>query len=95
LRGRQWESTKQLTPRKRQTASILWLVVANTVILLREGLSHFAFRRLSEKQKKPKALRPLCLCGKKIYKDPFRVTIKPPLLGVVIDYFPIAGRSII
>jgi len=32
-------------------------------ILLPEGLSRFAFRRLSEKQKKPKALRSLRLCG--------------------------------
>ncbi|MDH3574766.1 MAG: hypothetical protein OEM90_14310, partial [Desulfobacteraceae bacterium] len=51
LRGRQWKSTKQLTLRKRQKASILWLRGANTGILLPEGLSHFAFRRLSEKQK--------------------------------------------
>jgi len=37
--------------RKRQKASILCLQGANTVILLPEGLSRFAFRRLSEKQK--------------------------------------------
>jgi hypothetical protein len=42
-----------------------------------------AFRRLSEKQKK--TLRSLRLCGEKIYKDPFRVTIKPPFSGMVID----------
>jgi len=63
LRGRQWKITKQLTLRKEQKASILWLKVANTGILLPEGLSHFAFRRLSEKQKKPKTLRSLRLCG--------------------------------
>ena len=40
--------------RKRQKASILWLQGANTGILLPEGLSHFAFRRLSEKQKNQK-----------------------------------------
>ena len=39
---------------KRQQASILWLQGANTGILLPEGLSRFAFRRLSEKQKKQK-----------------------------------------
>jgi hypothetical protein len=50
---------------------------ANTGILLPEGLSHFAFRRLSKKQKKPKALRSLRLCGEYIF-------IKT-LLGVVID----------
>jgi hypothetical protein len=43
---RQWKSTKQLTLRKRQKASILWLRGANTGILLPEGLSHFAFRVL-------------------------------------------------
>jgi hypothetical protein len=64
LRGRQWKSTKQLTLRKRQKASILWLQGANTGFLLPEGLSHFAFRRLSEKQKKTKALR---LCGEQIF----------------------------
>ncbi len=48
---RQWKSTKQYTLRKRQKASILWLRYANTGILFPEGLSHFAFRRLSEKQK--------------------------------------------
>jgi hypothetical protein len=42
-----------------------------------EGLSHFAFRRLSEKQKKTKALRALRLCGEQVF-------IKT-LLGVVID----------
>jgi hypothetical protein len=74
LRGRQWKSTKQLTLRKRQKASILWLQGANTGFLLPEGLSHFAFRRpcpveceayssgVSEKQKKTKALRSLRLC---------------------------------
>jgi len=56
---RQWKSTKQLTLRKRQKASILWLQGANTGNLLPEGLSHFAFRRLSEKQKKLKTLRSL------------------------------------
>jgi hypothetical protein len=68
---RQWKSTKQLTLQKRQKTSILWLQGANTVILLPEGLSRFAFRRpcpveceayssgVSEKQKKPKALRTL------------------------------------
>jgi hypothetical protein len=61
--------------RKRQKASILWLQGANMGILLPDGLSHFAFRRrcpvecetyssgVSEKQKKPKALRSLRLCG--------------------------------
>jgi len=49
--------------RKPQKASILWLQGANTGILLPEGLSRFAFRRLSEKQKKPKTLRSLRLCG--------------------------------
>jgi hypothetical protein len=67
LRGRQWKSTKQLTLRKRQKASILWLQGANTGFLLPEGLSHFAFRRLSEKQKKTKALRSLRLCGEQIF----------------------------
>jgi len=43
--------------------SITWLQGTNTGILLPEGLSRFAFRRLSEKQKKPKALRSLRLCG--------------------------------
>ncbi|MDH3721697.1 MAG: hypothetical protein OET07_15305 [Desulfobacteraceae bacterium] len=43
--------------------SIPWLQGTNTGILLPEGLSRFAFRRLSEKQKKPKALRSLRLCG--------------------------------
>ena len=55
--------------------SIPWLQGANTGILLPEGLSRFAFRRpcpveceayssgVSEKQKKPKALRSLRLCG--------------------------------
>ncbi|MGB6010100.1 MAG: hypothetical protein WBI57_02390, partial [Desulfobacterales bacterium] len=75
LRGRQWKSTQQLTLRKRQEASTLWLKYANTGILLPEGLSRFAFRRpcpveceayssgVSEKQKKQKALRSLRLCG--------------------------------
>jgi len=45
LRGRQWKSTKQLTLRKLQKSSVLWLQVANMGILLPEGLSHFAFRR--------------------------------------------------
>jgi len=43
--------------------SIPWFQGTNTGILLPEGLSRFAFRRLSEKQKKPKALRSLRLCG--------------------------------
>jgi len=60
---RQWKSTKQLTLRKRQNASILWSQGANVGILLPEGLSHFAFRRLSEKQKKLKTLRFLRLRG--------------------------------
>jgi len=60
---RQWKSTQQLALQKQQKASILWLRGANPGVLLPEGLSRFAFRRLSEKQKKPKALRPLCLCG--------------------------------
>jgi hypothetical protein len=63
LRGRQWKSTKPLALRKPQKASILWFQGANAGILLPEGLSHFAFRRLSEKQKKPKTLRSLRLCG--------------------------------
>jgi len=64
LRGRQWKSTKQLTLRKRQQTSILWLQGADMGILLPEGLSRFAFRRFSEKQKKkPKTLRSLRLCG--------------------------------
>jgi hypothetical protein len=54
LRGRQWKSTKQLALRKPQKASIFWLQGANTGILLPEGLSRFAFRRLSEKQKNQK-----------------------------------------
>jgi hypothetical protein len=45
LRGRQWKSTNQLMLRKRQKASILWLQDVNTIILLPEGLSRFAFRR--------------------------------------------------
>ena len=49
--------------RKRQKSSILWLRGPNKGILLPEGLSRFAFRRLSEKQKKPKTLRTLRLCG--------------------------------
>jgi hypothetical protein len=61
LRGRQWKSPQQLTLRKRQKPLIFWLRDANTGILLPEGLSRFAFRRLSEKQKKTKAQRPLCL----------------------------------
>jgi hypothetical protein len=74
---RQWKSTKPLTLRKRQKASILWLQGANTGILLPEGLSHFAFRRpcpveceayssgVSEKQKNQK----LCaLCGSAVNK---------------------------
>jgi len=62
---RQWKSTKQLTLRKRQKTSILWLQGANTGILLPEGLNRFAFRRLSEKQKKQK----LCaLCGSAVNK---------------------------
>ena len=40
-----------------------WSQGANICILLSEGLSHFAFQRLSEKQKKTKALRSLRLCG--------------------------------
>jgi hypothetical protein len=40
------KSTQQLTLRKRQKASILWLQGANTGILLPEGLSRFAFRPL-------------------------------------------------
>ncbi|PLX47766.1 MAG: hypothetical protein C0611_11035 [Desulfobacteraceae bacterium] len=51
LRGRRWENPQQLTLRKRQKASILWFQGANTGILFPEGLSRFAFRRLSEKQK--------------------------------------------
>jgi len=60
---RQWKSTKQLTLQKRQKTSILWLQGVNTEILLPEGLGRFAFRRLSEKQKKPKALSTLRLSG--------------------------------
>jgi hypothetical protein len=60
LRGRQWKSPQQLTLRKRQKPLIFWLRDANTGILLPEGLSRFAFRRLSEKQKKQK-LRVLCV----------------------------------
>jgi hypothetical protein len=52
LRGRQLKSTKQLALRKRQKPSILWLQGTNTGILLSEGLSRFAFRRFSEKQKR-------------------------------------------
>jgi hypothetical protein len=55
--------SKQLTLRKRQKTSILWLQGADTGILLPEGLSRFAFRRFSEKQKKPKTPRALRLCG--------------------------------
>jgi len=36
-------------------------------ILLPECLSRFAFRRLSEKQKKTKALRFLRLCGELLF----------------------------
>ena len=36
---------------KTKNASILWLQGTNTGILLPKGLSCFAFRRLSEKQK--------------------------------------------
>jgi len=94
---RQGKSSKQLTLRKRQKASILLLKGANTVILLPEGLSRFAFRVLrpggsgaypsgSAKSKKNQKLCVLCASAvNKFYKDPFRVTIKPPLLGVVID----------
>jgi hypothetical protein len=67
LRGRQWKSTKQLTLRKRQKPSNFWVQGVDTGILLPEGLSHFAFRRLSEKQKKNKALRSLWLCGEQIF----------------------------
>jgi hypothetical protein len=57
---RRWEKQQQLTLRKRQKPSILWLRGANTGILLPEGLSPFVFRRLSEKQKrKTKTLRSL------------------------------------
>jgi len=93
LRGWQWKSTKQLALQKRQKVSILWIRYVSTRILLPEGLSRFAFRRLSEKQKKQK----LCdLCGSavnNIYKDPFRVSIKPPFLGVVIDFQAITPRG--
>jgi len=60
LSGRQWKITKQHALRKRQKASILWLQGANMGILLPEGLRCFAFRRLSEKQKKQK-LCALCV----------------------------------
>jgi len=49
---RQWKNTKQIALRKRQKTTVLWLQDTNTGILLPEGLSRFAFRRLSEKQKK-------------------------------------------
>jgi hypothetical protein len=42
---RRWENPQQLTLRKRQKPSILWLQGANPGILLPEGLSRFAFRR--------------------------------------------------
>jgi hypothetical protein len=58
----------------------------NTGILLPEGLSRFAFRRLSEKQKKNQKLCVLCASAVNFYKDPFRVSIMPPFLGVVIDF---------
>jgi hypothetical protein len=65
LRGRQWKSTQQLALRKPKNVSTLLLNGANTGILLPEGLSRFAFRRLSEKQKKQK----LCaLCGSAVNK---------------------------
>ena len=90
LRGRKWKSTKQITLRKRQKASNLWLRGANTGILLPEGLSPFVFRRpcpveceayssgVSEKQKrKTKTLRSLRLCGEQFF-------IEAPLRG---DYW--------
>jgi len=51
---------------------------ANTGILLPEGLSRFAFRRLSEKQKKNQKLCVLCASAVNIFIKTF--------LGVVIDY---------
>ena len=79
LRGRQWKSNQQLTLRKRQKASILWLQGANMGILLTEGLSRFAFRRLSEKQKNQK----LCaLCGSAVNNFLIKT-----LFGVVVDLF--------
>jgi len=38
---RQWENPQQLTLRKRQKASVLWLQGAKKGILLPEGLSRF------------------------------------------------------
>ena len=87
LRGRQWKSTKQLMLRKRQKASILCLQGANTVILLPEGLSRFAFRRLSEKQKNKK----LCdLCDSAVNNLLLKTLLESPYatpLRVVIDYW--------
>jgi hypothetical protein len=58
---------------------ILWLQVVNMGIILPEGLSYFAFRRLSEKQKKQKTLRPLRLCGDiKVFLTHFEIIITLP-----------------
>jgi len=75
---RRWENAHQLTLRKRQKPSILWLRGVNRGILLPEGLSRFAFRRLSEKQKKNQKLCALCDSAVNNF------FIKT-LLGVVID----------
>jgi hypothetical protein len=52
LRGRQRKRTKQLTLRKQQKTINSLIAKSDTDILLPEGLCHFAFRRLSEKQKR-------------------------------------------
>jgi len=53
------------------------------------GLRILAFRPLSGKLKNI-SLSVLCDSAVKT-RDPFRVNIKPPLLGVVVDFHPAPG----
>ena len=87
LRGRQWKSTKSFWKQdKKATYDRCFQYNENSDVIFHEELCIFAFRRLSEKEKKPKTLRSLRLCGEQLFvEDPFRVTIKPPFLEMVID----------
>jgi hypothetical protein len=52
---------------------------------LPEGLSHFAFRRLSEKQNKVKQLCDLGVSAVRLCLRPLKGNVKPPFLAMVVD----------